>query len=214
MRRRKAAGAAEQSSIPGDTTDEGAERWAGDPNEEPEPVAPAPAPDPPRKPDQYAQPPPWGAVVHHVFDLDVMTTFKRLEKELTLGDGATEYGTVLRAVDQGARNLYDAARLARKSKLEDEAFGIQLDKRLEVLRTAAQQALLRERSGVKGTKAPTIKDIEDRMLSSWPDEMTTITKRRAEMHGALRSIESLETAWKVRCSALEVIAAQFKRAGA
>jgi len=159
-------------------------------------------------------PMPWGLVITDVFNIDVHKTYARLEQELSLGDGATEYGTVLHAVDASARNLYEAARLARKAKLADEGFSVELDKRLEVLRTAAINALEVEKSSGARSKAPTIKDIDDRMLSSWPDEVTSIRARKLEMHGALRAIEALEQAWRDRCQSLRTMAQQFNRAGA
>lgn len=157
---------------------------------------------------------PWGLVIADVFHLDVHKTYARLAKELTLGDGASEYGTVLKAVDQSSKNLFEAARLARKAKLEDEKFASDLDKRLEVLRTAAQQALEQDKRGGLRSKAPTIKDIDDKMLATWPDEVSSIKARKAEMHGALRAIESLEEAWKDRCHSLRTLALQFRAAGA
>lgn len=157
---------------------------------------------------------PWGLVISDVFNLDVHKTYARLEEELTLGDGATEYGTVLRAVDSSSKNLFEAARLARKAKLEDEKFGAELDKRLEVLRSAAQQELEKEKAAGVRSKAPTIQDINDRMLFSWPDEVVSIRSRKSEMHGALRAIEALELSWRDRCQALRALAQQFNRAGA
>lgn len=172
---------------------------------------PAQQDEPPAK-DRH--PRPWGLVITDVFHLDVHQTYTRLVKELTLGDGATEYGTVIRAVDQGAKNLFEAARLSRKAKLEDEKFAADLDKRYEVLRTAAQQALEQDKANGVRSKAPTKQDIDDRMLSTWPDEVTSIKARKAEMHGAFRAIESLELAWRERCQSLRTLAQQFKSAGA
>ena len=222
IRRRKVAGATAATAAPapecnpGDTSD--GERWSGNPDEEPEVPASAPANDGPRLRGQVApkdrHPMPWGLVISDVFNLDVHKTFARLERELTLGDSATEYGTVLRAVDQSARNLWEAARLARRAKLEDENFAAELDKGLEELRSAAVAALEEEKAKGQRSKAPTLKDIEDRMLASWPDEVTSIKSRKAEMHGALRAIEALELAWRDRCQSLRVLAQQFNRAGA
>jgi hypothetical protein len=167
---------------------------------------------PPKAKDRH--PMPWGLVISDVFHLDVHKTFTRLTDELSLGDGATEYGTVIRALDASSRNLFEAARLARRAKLEDEKFSSELDKEREVLRTAAQRALELERSSGQRSKAPTIQDIEDRMLSTWPDQVTAIRLRKEEMHGAYRAIEALELAWRERCQALRTLAQQFKAAGA
>lgn len=164
--------------------------------------------------DKDRHPMPWGLLINDVFRLNVRETYERLNQELTLGDGATEYGSVIRAVDQSARNLFDAARLCRRAKLEDEKFTAELDKELEVLRTAAQRALEIEKAEGKRSKAPTIQDIKDRMLASWPDAVSSMEERKAEMHGAFRAIEALEGAWRDRCQALRTLALQFRSAGA
>jgi hypothetical protein len=144
----------------------------------------------------------------------VHKTFKQLSADLTLGDNSNEYGAVIRAVDVSSKNLFNAARLARKAKIEDEKFAAEVGKRLEVLRSAAAEALEREKAAGLRSKAPTIKDIDDRMLASWPDEVVSTKARIAEMHGALRAIEALETAWRDRCHSLRTLAEQFKRSGA
>jgi hypothetical protein len=190
----------------------GQNRWAGDP-EEPEPYTQQQSSKKePGAKDRH--PMPWGLVITDVFHMDVPGTYRRLVDELRLGDQATEYGTVLAALDSSARNLFEAARLARKSKLEDDAFATSLDKELEVLRSAAQRALEQEKAEGQRSKAPTIQDIKDRMLASWPDQVTSIEQRKAEMHGALRAIEGLEQSWRERCQALRVMAQQFKTSGA
>jgi hypothetical protein len=216
MRRRRVASdataAATQPSNLEDTdsTESGAERWAGDPEESPQPAA-ASEPEPARK-DRF--PMPWGLVIVDVFNMDVHKLFKRLTDELSLGDGATEYGTVLHALDASARNLYEASCLARKAQLEDEKFSLELGQRLEVLRSAAAASLEQDKAQGKRTKAPTIEDIKDRMLASWPDEVRSINARKAEMHGAFRAIEALVVSWTKRCSALETMAQRHRQTGA
>lgn len=167
----------------------------------------------PAKEERFPFPSPWGAIVTDVFKLDVQETYARLSQELTLGDGATEYGTVLAAVDKAAKNAFTAACLVRAAKLADDHFSFELSKRTEVLRTAARDELEREKADGKRSKAPTIQDIEDRTVANWPDEMAAISRRRGEMHGAFRSIEALEKAWWTRCSDLRAIAERFAFTG-
>lgn len=184
------------------------ERWDGDPNEEP-PAAPVS-----QVPQAPAYPKPWGEVIQRVFDLDVNATLQRLEKELSLGDGATEYGTVLHAQDKSARNLYDASRLCRAAKVQEADFGAQLDRELEVLRTAAAKSLEIEKANGQRAKAATIQDIDDRMLATWPDKVRALKKRKEELHGASRAFEGLIAAWQERCRTLRSMAEQFKSSGA
>lgn len=220
IRRRRVSGGAAEASAPSNledtpaAADAGEERWSGDP-EEPTTIAPAvaasEASEPARK-DRFSMP--WGLVIADVMNMDVHKMFKRLTDELALGDGATEYGTVLHALDKSSRNLYEASCLARKAQVEDERFSADLGVRLEVLRSAAIASLEADRAAGKKTKAPTLEDIKDRMLASWPDEVRSINARKAEMHGAFRAIEALVMAWNKRCDALRVMAQGHRNTGA
>ena len=157
--------------------------------------------------------PPWGAIVESVFRLDAREVYARLVAELSLGDGATEYGVVLAAVDCSARNIFDSARLVRAAKLEDERLGSSIDERLEVLRSTARAELEQEKTEGKRSKAPTIQDIDDRMVAGWPDEARALRASKAEMHGALRAAEGLETAWRSRASDLRAMLDRFQHHG-
>lgn len=239
QRRRRVApesqAAEPESSSPGVTADDDSdndERWAGDPNEEPanesaEEVPeekPAPAagrrlrkPTDPAKasaPGVDANANPWGVVITDVFSIDIDKTYTRLQKNLSLGDKATEYGTVLSALDQSARNLFDAVRLTRVAKAADEKLSAELGLELEVLRSAAIEQLVSEQKQGLRSKAPTLEDIKDRVLRSWPDKSTALNRRKAEMHGAMRAVEGLVDAWRERCQILRKMADQFKSSGA
>lgn len=158
-------------------------------------------------------PRPWGVVINDVFEFDVYAIFKHLSEELTLGDKATEWGSVLAAIDKSASNLYWAGKLTRKAKLADEAYSTKLGVRLEVLRTAAIQLLEADRADGKRSKAPTLQDIDDKMLASWPDEVSALRSDKAKMHGAYRAIEALEVAWRERCMNLRALSLQFRVSG-
>lgn len=148
----------------------------------------------------------WGAMIHTVTSIDdPRRMYDRLYNELTLGEGATEYGAVLVAADRAEQNRVDACRLARFTKLEDERVEHEVKKRLEVLRTSAREELDKEKAAGTRSKAPTIQDVEDRVVANWPDEVESIRRRTAEMHGVLRAVEGLEDAWKSRCHTLRVI---------
>jgi hypothetical protein len=156
---------------------------------------------------------PWGSVVRDVFRLDVNETFDRLRAELYLGDGALEYGVVAAALDKSKHNAFIAACLTRAAKRADEAYAAPLVQRLEVLRTTARTELDAEKAAGTRSKAPTIQDIDDRMVANWPDEVAAIRSRKEQMHGAFRAIEALEAAWRERSSDLRAIAQRFQSTG-
>lgn len=148
----------------------------------------------------------WGNVVTDTMRIDDPAKLtERLRQELLLGDGRTDYGRVLNALDRSAKNLDDAGRLYRAAKAAEEKYEIEANERLEVLRTGARDELMQEYKA-KQRPSPTLKDIEDRIVSNWPDEFKTIKGRLSEMHGTTRSLETLQAAWSSRCADLRIMA--------
>lgn len=130
---------------------------------------------------------------------------RRLRDELSLGDGRTQYGLVLEALDRSARNLDDAGRLFRASRVEEERLQAAVNQELEVLRTQAQMKL-NEAWKAKERKAPTKQDIDDEMVSSWPDRVSVLRAQISEMHNSVRALENLRDAWASRCADLRIMA--------
>lgn len=148
----------------------------------------------------------WGNVVVDTLKIkDPAGLARRLRSELELGDGRTEYGRVLEALDRCARNLDDAGRLHRAAKLEEETYTLDRAERLEIMRSSALAELMGEYKA-KARPSPTQKDVEDRMLANWPEEYRTIRARLAELHAAVRSLETLRDAWASRCADLRIMA--------
>ncbi len=148
----------------------------------------------------------WGNVVNDTIKIDDPAKLtKRLRDELSLGDGVTDYGRVLSAMDKSARNFDDAGRLSRAAKIEDQRFSLECDERFEVMGSAALTELNGEYRA-KLRPSPTAKHIEDRILQSWPDEYRTLKSRMSELHGAVRSLETLRDAWASRCADLRIMA--------
>jgi len=159
-------------------------------------------------PDQVPQlPVAWGNIVTDALKIkDPAGLAKRLRAELELGEYArTQYGSVLEALDRSARNFDAAGRLFRAAKLEETTFEAEIAVRLEAMRSHAQAELAAE-YGRKERRSPTQQDIEDRMVQSWPDEYTGIKRRLAELHGAVRALETLRDAWASRSPDLRIMA--------
>lgn len=150
----------------------------------------------------------WEKVVDLTFSFDPVELRDRLYREIELGVDRTEYGTILAALDRADRNAVDAQALARLAKLEDEAFGQEVEERLGVLRAHAVDALEAEKAAGKRSKAPTLDDIRGRMVADYGDEVRALERRRAELHGAARVLESLHDAWRSRAASLREMASR------
>ena len=133
----------------------------------------------------------WGNVINDTFRIDSPNLLaKRLREELALGDGRTDYGRVLEALDKSAHNVDEASRLYRAAKLEEERYGLECSNEMETLRSQAVKDLNIEYRDKKRS-SPTIKDIEDRMLADYPDQYKTLKERTAEVHEMVRALKTL-----------------------
>lgn len=162
-----------------------------------------PAPPRPGKKKTAQTADPWGEVIETVFDLDPVELTDRLTTELELGLFVGDYGALRDALDRAAKNLYDAKRLERAAKLEEEKFLDENSHRMEMLRTTARERLQAER--VKGSGAITKQQIEDEMIANWPDEVGAHRKRKRQLHNTARVLEGLTEAWNHRNSQLKAI---------
>jgi len=144
----------------------------------------------------------FAGVVHDIRQVDVPATYERLRDELRLGDGVVHYAQVLAAADSAERNAFDAGLLARAAKLEQEEVDRRTGAELEVLRTAARDELEKEKTEGRRSKAPTIQDVEDRVVANWPDKSSQLHRRREEIHAARAVADNLESRWVSRCATL------------
>lgn len=151
----------------------------------------------------------WGPVVETITRIDVAAVQERLYRELTLGDGVTEYGAILHALDAADRNIVDAARLERAAKLEQQRVDREVNIELEVLRTAARNELEREKAEGKKSKAPTIEEVSDRMLNNWPTKVSQLEDQTHQIHAVRAVCETLTQAWRSRASSLRAMADRY-----
>lgn len=144
----------------------------------------------------------WRTIIEDVVTIDVDETYQRLRDALSLGDNAHAYGEVAQALDSADRNYFDSILLTRAAKLEEQRVEAKANEVLEVIRSAARSELEAEKKNGERSKAPTIQDVEDRMVASWSE--TVIGKRReiAELHAARAVTEGLSSAWSSRAQSL------------
>lgn len=151
----------------------------------------------------------WGTIITTIRGIDVAKMYQRLYDELVLGEGASEYGSILHALDRADRNIVDAERLVRAAKLEQERVDRNVAIELEVLRTTARKELEAEKAAGTRSKAPTLDDIRDRMTGNWPTKMGEVNGPSEEIHGVRSVCEKLEVAWRSRAQSLRAMADRY-----
>jgi hypothetical protein len=153
----------------------------------------------------------WGYVVETIISIDPAVEYARLYEALHLGDDATEYGAVLKSSNAAEQNRVDAVRLHRHGKLEEESVLRRVNEEMEILRTSAKAELVREyekskdEKGKASMRTATLQDINDRVISNWPDKSAALERQKGEIHAAVRLAEELAQAWSSRCATLRVI---------
>ena len=156
-----------------------------------------------------ATPKPWSAIVETVIRLDVEAMYNRLSAELTLAGGGESYGEIARALELADHNSFEAAKLERAAKLEQERVDAEVEAEMEVLRTNAAGELEAEKAAGTRSKSPTIQDIKDRVVAKWPELSASLTRRSHEIHATRATCEALTSAWRSRAVTLRVLAERF-----
>lgn len=154
----------------------------------------------------------WGSVITTITTLDVAATYRRLQEELVLGDvgdQTQEFAAVAVALMGADRNFFEAAKLERAAKLEEQRIDRDVETRLETLRTKASAELEAEKAAGTRSKAPTIQDIKDRVAANWPTLHNEICRQSEEIHAARAVCEQLTLAWRSRASSLRSMVERY-----
>lgn len=162
---------------------------------------------------KYAEPGiAWGNVIRDVLRIDNPAALaKRLRAELVMSDEErSSYGSLISALDKSAKNYDDAYILFRAAKVEEARFSLEIRERFEIMKSHATNELMEEYKDKK-RRSPTNDDIEDRILANWPDEYRHLRTKEAELHAAMRSLETLAKAWSSRCADLRSMADMFTK---
>ena len=146
-------------------------------------------------------------IIRRVFTIDEFAVYERLEEGLRLGTPASraEYGVLLEALEESEDNAREAHRLYVNGRValddfEADAAAIEAD-----MRTQASSKLEAEKTAGERSKAPTIADIQAKMVEMFPDEVRDLSKRRSRAKNAVLHFERLADLWKQRCRDLDVM---------
>lgn len=159
---------------------------------------------------------PWGTIIDSVISVDPEVAFARLTRELSLNSDHTSYAHVAQALDLADRRHFEAVTLMRSAKLEEQRIDRETEMRLEVLRSSARREVEEEkRKAAEAAKSKsmgkaTLEEVRDRCYASWPDEMSSIERRREEYHAARALTEELAVSWRSRAASLRELIAGLR----
>ncbi len=168
-----------------------------------------PTPPAPSRPASDPVAPQWDRAFGQAISVpDPVALFRRLQDELAPMDPGDLflYPRIAERLNRAEANYLAAIQLARSSAVEEERYERHQGERLEIMRTSARHALEKEKAAAK-LKAPTIQEVEDRMVSSWPEPVAELRDRLSEIKGATRVFDGLARAWESRAETLRQLAA-------
>lgn len=145
------------------------------------------------------------SVIETLWVQDIKATYDSLEEALRVGDQRTDYGSVMRHLDEAERNARIAHKLWISSKLEKRRWDLDNEVTFGAMRGEATASLQREKEKGLRAKQITDADVESRCATMFPDEYRSQEITRYKLHLLVDSMQNLSDLWQSRCKSLQVI---------
>ena len=145
------------------------------------------------------------AIIKTLWVEDVKATYDYLESALTVGDLRTDYGSVMKHLDEAERNARLAHKLWTNAKKEKKRWDLDNEVTFGAMRSEATRSLQREKEQGLRSKMITDADVESRCATMFPDEYRAQELRRYDMHLMVDNLGNLVEEWNSRCKSLQVI---------
>lgn len=150
-------------------------------------------------------------IVESVFEIDFQKEWKRLHKDLTLGEERTDYGHVVTALDRAEDNARVAHQLYICIRVEYDRYKIDSEVVESGMRSEANARLQSEKESKARAKTITEADIRGEMARCFPDEFRTVEIERSRFRGTVDQAEQLFKRWANRSFALQAILTTMRR---
>lgn len=175
---------------------------------------PAPAKDPfdefvgsapPRLSDDFEK------IVERVFDVDVLPTYERLERELVIGEDRSDYNTLRKHLDRAEDNARLAHKLYISARVEQEKYDLDMKPIRAAMMEAANRELQREKADGQRSKAISKDDLEGYCVRHYADEWRTQELKSIKLRKTTEHMEQLASIWKGRCSRVETLLTTLRK---
>jgi hypothetical protein len=141
---------------------------------------------------------------------DPEETYKKLHKALTIGADRTEYGMVLKHLDEAEGHYREAFSLSVTADLAYREWELDNEVVFSAAVKAATEQLQHEKERGQRNKQITDADVQARIAVMYPDEWREVEKKRARMKGMRDSIRNLVEVWASRCRSLQTMASKLR----
>jgi outer membrane murein-binding lipoprotein Lpp len=141
---------------------------------------------------------------------EIEAAAKRLESALVIGEKRSDYGTVMRALDEAEDNARLAHRLMVTAKMERDRYELSAEVVMAAMRSAAKDTLEKEKRDHENKKMITDADVLSRMASIYTDEWEQLGSDRRSLDLAVKHLEHQVDNWSSRCRSLQTIASKLR----
>lgn len=155
-------------------------------------------------------------VVESIFlvEDEIEATAKRLVAELRIGDARSDYGTVMKRLDEAEDNARAAHRLSVTARAELERFETNARVIESALREKALERLEHDRAAAKAatgkSKDITETDVKATIAQHFADEWSALSSDRGRLKLAIDHLDHQVSNWSSRCKSLQTIASKLR----
>jgi len=142
---------------------------------------------------------PLDRIVTTIFDCDIDRVYERLKRELKVGEGRADRGTLQKNIDEAEDNAREAHRLYVTAKLMKERYEAQHDPIIGAMWKSAQEVLEKEKKDGLRTKQITDADVRYKAAEMYPDEWQEQQARLRKYDQTVKHLEHLVQLWISRC---------------
>lgn len=150
-------------------------------------------------------------IVEAVYQVDAWREYEDLEKNLEVGDGRSEYGTVAKHLDQQEDRARRAHKLYLSAKLELLRFEAECLKVQAPMRERATGILSDQKADGDRKKVITNDDVKAKMVELYPDEFSYQEEKLAKLKGTVSHMERLADLHKQRCFSASTLLSTLRK---
>lgn len=153
----------------------------------------------------------FGHIVRRIVSDDAFDAYPRLEAALKIDAQRTDYGTLLRALDESEDNAREAHKLYVNAVIERERVELESEAVLASMREEAHRELQLEKDQGLRSKQITDADVSATCAGKFPDEWQAQQRRKSEAKRSCEHLERFADLWKERIRTLQVMITTIRR---
>lgn len=145
-------------------------------------------------------------IVERIFEIDVWSTYERLEAELRIGEpGNRDRITLVNALDNAQENARQAHAIFVSAKVAVDRYEADAIVLAVSMREQASAELEAEKDRGERRKAITDADVTSKIAALFPDEWRALEEERAKARRTVANLERFADLWSKRVRTLEVL---------